>query len=246
MSKGPKASLGCLFWIAIILLVVVLFLFNQNAIMDVIKRFQNADGKPPQITLTSPAPPEGGRDLLPKADTPVSSVSPSPSPTPSPVRDGEVKKPVVTASPTPSPSLTPRSNTRTSLIYFISRNGNELKSVKREVVHQNAPLTETLRALLKGPSSTETNASLMSLIPIHSRLQDVSVRGDTAYVSFSEEFRFNEYGVPGLQDQVKQIVYTATEFPNVAQVQFLIDGKKVNYLAQEGVFIGSPLSRKSF
>jgi germination protein M len=248
MGKGPKASLGCLFWIAIILLAVVLFLFNKNAIMDIIERFQNTDGKKPLITLTSPPPPENVSGHSPQKGVPV---SPAPSPAPTPDKAVEGKTTTgPSATHTPAPSSSPRiSTTRTSTLYFISRTGNDvlvLKGVQRQVVHQDAPLTATLRALIEGPSSTENHASLMSLIPKNSRLRDVAVRGDTAYLSFSEDFRFNEYGVPGLQAQVKQIVYTATDFPNVKKVQFLIEGKKVDYLAQEGVFIGAPLSRTSF
>ena len=133
-------------------------------------------------------------------------------------------------------------------MFFISRNGDAivLKDVRRQVVHRDAPLTATLKALMAGPTAAEQKESLISLIPVKSRLQDVNVRGDTAYISFSEEFRFNDYGVPGLQAQVRQIVYTATEFSNIKRVQLLINGKKVSNLAQEGVFIGEPLSRTSF
>ncbi len=252
MSKGPKASLGCLFWIAIILLAVVIFLFNQKAITDVVQRFRFGDGGAPRITLTSPAPgTEGTTSPLPTAspDRPASPTPPPPSPVPADTVVSDEKKPTGTAvSVTPHPSPSPATAARESVLYFIYRNGNDiqLKSVKRRVVHRDAPLTATLKALLGGPSADERRSSMISLIPANSRLQDVAVRGDTAFISFSEEFRFNNYGVPGLQAQIKQIVYTATEFPTVAKVQFLINGKKVNTLAQEGVYIGNPLSRTSF
>ena len=43
-----------------------------------------------------------------------------------------------------------------------------------------------------------------------------------------------------------QIVYTATAFSNIDNVQFLIEGEKMDYLGLEGVFIGAPLSIASF
>jgi germination protein M len=255
MGKGPKASLGCLFWIAIILLAVVLFLFNQNAIMDVIKRIQNNTGGRPLVTVTSPTP-------SPPADLKRTSPAPgnenpevvfSPAPSPSPEKTPAAKKQTETEGKhTPAPSASPanaKQSIRNATLYFVTKNGRdglELKAVARQVVHQDAPLSGTLQALLKGPSTGEQGASVISLIPKNTRLLEVSVKGDQATINFSEEFRFNEYGIPGLQAQVKQIVYTATDFPNIARVQILIEGKKVNYLAQEGVYIGAPLTRKSF
>jgi spore germination protein GerM len=57
---------------------------------------------------------------------------------------------------------------------------------------------------------------------------------------------YNHYGIEGYAGQLKQIVFTATAFPNVQDVQILIEGEKHDYLGGEGVFIGSPLSRSSF
>jgi germination protein M len=243
MSKGNKASLGCLFWIAIILLAVVIFIF------------QNSDGKSVHFPQGTTAP-----QNTKKPDSPTTSPSdrqiglvletPSPSPTPDKKID---KNPELSNShgSTPAPTLSPlpKKNVRNSTLYFIIRKANdeiEIRRVNRQVYHEDAPLTETMNALLKGPTSSETKSSIVSLIPKGSLIKDVVVRGSTAYISFNEDFRFNDFGVPGLKAQLKQIVYTATEFPNIGTVQILINGKKVDYLAQEGVYIGAPLSRRSF
>ena len=66
------------------------------------------------------------------------------------------------------------------------------------------------------------------------------MRGDVAYVDFSESFRFNSLGIDGMKAQLRQVVYAATEFPTVKKVQFLIEGKKVDYLGTEGVRINEP------
>jgi spore germination protein GerM len=57
---------------------------------------------------------------------------------------------------------------------------------------------------------------------------------------------YNHYGVEGYLAQLKQIVYTATTFPSVQDVQILVEGKQKDYLGGEGVYIGKPLSRNSF
>jgi len=108
----------------------------------------------------------------------------------------------------------------------------------------DAPLTGVLLALLAGPTAEEQARGLRSLIPADTRLLGASIRGGTAYVSFSEDFQFNVYGVEGYAASLRQIVWTATEFPTVKDVQVLIEGRRVEYLG-EGIWIGSPLNRES-
>jgi spore germination protein GerM len=83
------------------------------------------------------------------------------------------------------------------------------------------------------------------MIPHNTRILSATVRGSTAYISFSEDFMFNTFGVEGYVAQLRQIVWTVTEFPNVRDVQILIDGRRIDYLG-EGIWIGSPISRQSF
>lgn len=121
----------------------------------------------------------------------------------------------------------------------------ELVPVKRRVTYTDAPLTATLDALLHGPTAGELSAGIRSLIPPETRLLGVRVENGTAYINISESFRFNPLGQEGLVLQLKQIIYTATEFPTVEQVQILIEGKTVRYLGSEGIPIDHPLSRSS-
>jgi germination protein M len=256
MSKGPKASLGCLFWIAVFLLAVVLFIFNQNNIMQFIKRFQNNDGKNPAfptVVESSPGKKSPSPATGPEGDGHIGLTLPTPSPSSSsdkPKPEAREASPSPSPSPRPSPSSAPaKGSIRNSKLYFLVRKENDvidLAGVNRQIIHEDAPLTQTLAVLLKGPTANEKRSSLVSLIPSGTRLEDVYVKGDTAYISFNQEFRYNDFGVPGLKAQLKQVVYTATEFPNIEKVQILIDGKKVDYLAQEGVYIGAPLTRASF
>ncbi|MCL1927696.1 MAG: GerMN domain-containing protein [Treponema sp.] len=115
-------------------------------------------------------------------------------------------------------------------------------NVKRDLPASDSPLSDTLEALIKGPSAAEEKQGLISLIPKNVKIQNAVVRGSTAYISFSEDFLFNTYGTEGYAGQRRQIVLTATEFSNVKDVQILIDGKRVDYLG-EGIWIGSPVSR---
>ena len=104
-------------------------------------------------------------------------------------------------------------------------------------------MTDAIQALISGPNTEEKGKGLISLIPPSTRILSATVRGETAYISFSEDFQYNTYGVEGYAAQLRQIVYTATEFPNVRNVQILIEGRRVDYLG-EGIWIGSPLDRE--
>jgi spore germination protein GerM len=101
-----------------------------------------------------------------------------------------------------------------------------------------------LAALLQGPSAEEQRRGIRSLIPPAARLLRTEVQGSTAYVSFSDDFQYSEFGVEGYVGQLRQIIWTVTEFSNLRDVQFLIEGRRVDYLG-EGVWIGSPLNRES-
>jgi spore germination protein GerM len=103
-------------------------------------------------------------------------------------------------------------------------------------------MLDALNVLLQGPTGEEQRRGLVSLIPSGTRILSATVRGSTAYISFSEEFQYNTYGVEGYAAQLRQIIWTATEFSNVRDVQILIEGRRVDYLG-EGIWIGSPISR---
>lgn len=120
------------------------------------------------------------------------------------------------------------------------------KSVVRQIPKSDSPLTDTIKALLSGPQSSE---KCMSLIPDGSRLLGASVRNGIAALNFSEDFEFNSIGADGYRAQLMQIVFTATEFATVESVQFLIEGKRKDYIGSgEDVWmwIGSPYTRSSF
>ena len=119
------------------------------------------------------------------------------------------------------------------------------REIVRTVNKTNTPLTASLKALLAGPSLNEMEKGTMSLIPEGTKLLSASITDRVAYLSFSDEFNINKYGVEGYIGQLMQIVYTATAFSTIDSVQFLINGQKQNYLA-EGVWIGSPLPRTTF
>jgi spore germination protein GerM len=285
-----RNTIGCLFYVALVLLVLVIFLFNRNRVQQVIEKtgfarlFEKKRGTPVEVVVAPPAqsgpgtgdqPGEGsprkpGSSSEPQAAVPAgrpgSTPAPASLPGSTPAGTAEVVvelvKPSAPAATARSGSSTeaqqsarrkdqeaPAIRTRQARLFFIAVQPDgdiQLKSVIRPVKYTDAPLTSTLEALLAGPTPAEVNQGLMSLVAPEARLRRAQVKDGTAYLDFSEAFRFNSLGKEGLSAQLQQVVYSATEFSTVKRVQILLEGKTAEYLGPEGLFIGQPLSRDSF
>ena len=188
----------------------------------------------------APPPPEPRRTPppAPPAERPV-----IPPPPPPPV---EPPPPVIPEEP--AIALPVPVQVRERLIYFthVGSDGQILQSrVTRRIPVSESPMQDAVNSLLAGPTSAEVGRGILNLIPKNTRLLSASVRGNTAYLSFSEDFLFNTFGVEGYVAQLRQIVWTVTEFQNVRDVQILVDGRRLDYLG-EGIYIGSPINRQSF
>ena len=243
-----KSSIGCLFWIALVLLVIVIFLFNRKNIENILQKTHFLDSitknekvKPPEVSIKKEAE---TRKKEPKK----------------PVNEKE-KKEEITITVTPrqkeqqknsSTSIKPKKKNykiRKARVFFalVNKSGQiQLKGEIKDIKYIDSPLQKTIETLLHGPDTAEINHGLISLIPKNTKLLNIYVKNDTAYLDFTENFRFNSVGVEGLKTQLKQIVYTATEYSNIKKVQILINGKHVEYLGPEGVYVGKPLTRESF
>ena len=298
----PKAPIGVLLWTAIILFVLVVFLFNRVAIRDVMDRTDlltvlrrsvgNAVGRNspaavavplPQVTR-SPLPSAATGDGVPQPEAPretqpqvvsqpqavsqppavsqprIAAADPAPgredalpaaAPTPpddAPPPEAETTSANAPAPPDASPPpLVPSVRQRRLFFAAVSDAGEiAVTGVMRAVDDTASPLTETLRTLFAGPEPSEVNQGLVTMIPPAVTLHRVYVSERIAYIDVSESFRFNPLGREGLDAQLQQIVFSATEFPGVEMVQILIDGRRVEFLGPEGTYIGKPIGRARF
>lgn len=247
--KKKKASIGCLFWIALILLILVVFLFSRTRIESVmdstgfLKFLSNRELiENPEIKRIF----SEEEDKVQIIENSIDTSTPDPSTTITP----EIKIDI----PKPEPIINEgnqgvaEKNMRSSTLYFVNvsnENKISLQGMIRPVYYDDSPLTETLKTLISGLTSSELNKGLLSLIPTGTEILGISVSNMTATINFNEALSFNNFGKEGLEAELKQIVYTATEFSTVDKVQILINGQKKQFLSTEGVFIGKPLTRLS-
>ena len=262
-NKKPY-SWALFFWLGFTVFIFGFFILNRDAIIRGYRILRNefsvhspaANERPVPLPTANPVELESSGIL---SEPPVAPVSP---PRTEPTR--QTSQPVTeTAAPQIAPSHTEPPNSqsrpveypqavqsqeevRERALYFsqVDRTGSILRvMVNRKLPVSDSPLTDTLNALLSGPNDEEKNRGLITLIPGNTRILSALVRGATAYISLTEDFQYNSYGVEGYAGQLRQIIYTATEFSNVNDVQILIEGRLVNYLG-EGIWIGSPLNRE--
>lgn len=158
----------------------------------------------------------------------------------------EEAKEIAEEKPQEKKKAGPTTNAKLFFVQVDADGNVNRKSVVRQIPKSDSPLTDTIKALLAGPQSSEKS---MTLIPEGTRLLSATVRNGIAALNFSEEFEFNAIGADGYRGQLMQIVFTATEFATVESVQFLIEGQRKDYIGSgEDVWmwIGSPYTRSSF
>ncbi len=134
-------------------------------------------------------------------------------------------------------------------LFFMTINSDgsvSRKEVTREMQKTDSPLVDAINALIIGPTAEEEDLGYRSLVSNGTRLLSANVKNGVATLNFSGEFERNQWGIEGTRGQLQQIVYTATAFPTVESVQFLVDGELREFLSSEGVWIGTPLNRNSF
>jgi spore germination protein GerM len=268
-GKNIKVPWAILLWLIFAIFIFGLFLFNREAIDSGLQIVKNAfssretaekwlpeaqSEEPPAIVPSDAAAPAAQQPAKqPPVVQPAEPVKRPDSTTPQPAQPNPQSQTVQSPAPAQRPpELAAESEgrgsppaTRERVLYFIQvdRSGNISRvQANRKFSLSDSPLTDVIKALIAGPNAEEKSKGLISLIPPAAKLLSASIRGNTAYLSFNEDFQYNTYGVEGYAGQLRQIVFTVTEFPNVADVQILIEGRRIDYLG-EGVWVGSPVSR---
>jgi len=240
-----RLPLWALAWFAVVLAALVVLFANQGAVDRILaatglERMLYPQGKTAPVVVQVAAPPTTPTIL-------VEPVPPSPAP-PLPVTESSTDPapdstdvPLVVEPPLPATPNTYR-------LYFLklSPEGRmEPASFARELPAGTTPLSATLKALLLGPTLQDKAQGALTLIPEGTKLLSVRLKDKIALLSFSEEFEHNPSGLEGMAGQLRQVIWTATQFGSVDAVQFLINGQYRDTLGDGGLPIAVPLSRST-
>lgn len=112
-------------------------------------------------------------------------------------------------------------------VYFSNEDATKLLSEERRVKAKDK-YAATMQELLAGPKQPKR----VSVVPAATKLRSVKVEDGTAYVDFTSDLvdRFN--GGSGTEIiLVASIVNSLTEFPEIEQVQILVDGNIVDTIS---------------
>lgn len=268
-NQSKESQAIVIFWFVFVIVIISVFMFNFETIkknFNLLKtRLTASPGveeeisddeiqeepvvvvQPPVTVTIEPSAGQTGTQTV--QDKPVSQpasntqTNTAPKSTETTQNTGAGTRTPATTQTQPAPVQTRERN-----VYFthIDKDGQILQSkVTRRIPASDSPMVDTLNVMFAGPTADELKRGILNLIPRNTRILSAAVRGSTAYISFSEDFLFNTFGVEGYVAQLRQIVWTVTEFSNVNDVQVLIEGRRLDYLG-EGIWIGSPINRQSF
>ena len=175
----------------------------------------------PEVTTTEPTPP-------PPAATEPADSTPSPSTTQS-----------TTTSTAPAPTTAPA---LVDVKLYLLR--DEQLAIAHRDVAGPAVLRGALVELLAGPTPDERAAGHGSEIPSGTELLDVALAEGVATVDLSSDFESGG-GSLSMTARVAQVVFTATQFDNVDQVLFMMEGSPIEFLGGEGIVLDGPQTRST-
>ena len=114
---------------------------------------------------------------------------------------------------------------------------------ERDIDKEEFTLEKAILTLLEGATDSENKNNIISIIPKNVELLDIFREDNTVYLNFSSNFEYNAIGNEGMLVQLYQFVYTATQFDDVLNVVFLVDGKYNEFIGAEGSIVNSPFQR---
>ena len=143
-------------------------------------------------------------------------------------------------SPESSSAAKKENTSLTVKVYYPDDQGMKLIAVKRTIrTDKNDKYTAAMESLMEGT----TEKGQTAIIPKQAKLKSVKVKGDTAYVDFTQALVKNFVGgSTGEEMLVGSVVDTLTEFPEIKKVQILVEGNKVESLSGH-LDLTTPLSR---
>lgn len=155
----------------------------------------------------------------------------------------------VPATTTPAATTRPPALTTTPAepltvsAYFIR--AERVATAHRSVEHTVATSKAAVEQLLAGPSDAEIAIGYSTSVPDGTTLNGIRIDDGISTVDLSAEFASGG-GSLSVVTRMAQLVYTATQFPDVDGMLLEIDGEPVTELGGEGFVIDRPLTRADF
>ena len=144
------------------------------------------------------------------------------------------------ASTTTTTTTTTAAAGESVLAYFLM---NEKLRVVGRIVETPDPAA-AVQALLVGPTSEETTAGMVTLIPAGTEMLSVMITGREVRVDLTGVFASGG-GSMSVLGRLAQMVFTLTQFDGIDTVRFSLDGEPISQLTGEGVGVDG-VTRSAF
>ena len=162
-----------------------------------------------------------------------------------PVATGEVPGTSEPASGTPSPTSSTAPAGGQSVDIYLVKDASYAVAVTRTVPDATDVPGGAIRALVEGPTEAEVDEGLSTAIPSDTLLLGIVIEGGLATIDLGREFEAGG-GSLAMLSRLAQIVYTLTQFPTVAAVQFKLDGRPITFFSGEGILLEKPVTRGDY
>jgi spore germination protein GerM len=246
-QKSKNAYMIPLFWVAFAAVIILLFVINLPKIRETVNATplgERITGLPPDIDESAVADGSAGQiapviqeEDYPSLEEAIVHLNDA---------IGKEESGAAGADIASGAGADAVADIRERFVYFMRVDADGVlvrAQEKRQMKNSTSPLLDTINVLLAGPAIAEGARGITTLIPEGTVLINAAVRGSTAVLNFNENFMFNSYGAEGYLAQLRQIVWTAAEFPSVRNVQFLVEGQRVNFLG-DNIRLDQPISRE--
>lgn len=189
-------------------------------------------------TTTSPIPPD---TTAPSSTTIAGQAPGTTAPSPESGSTTTTESPDATPSSTPAVTTTSTNPTLVDVRIYLLR-GERLAVTHRQVAGP-AVLRNAFAELLEGPTDSERAAGLHTEIPDGTTLRDLNLADGLATVDLSGDYERGG-GTLSMSARLAQVIFTATQFDNVDEVLFWLDGAPVEFFGGEGIVLRDAQQRR--
>lgn len=135
-------------------------------------------------------------------------------------------------------ALQTKNNKYEHICYFYSQ-GGKLQKTTRELSFEPS-VEHAVTLLLKGPYIAETKKGVYSEIPVNVDLIGIKRENNTIIVNLSSNFG-NGGGTQSVNNRIAQLSKTVKYLEPNKKIYLYIEGKEVEYLGGDGVYVKQPL-----
>ncbi len=258
MATGRRRSrlgkTGCLFWLLILLIIVVIFIYKgkgnirevfnffkrgetKEAVEEIVKKSED-ESTPEEGSQAQEGAEESGEETTTSAREREDKTDSGKTGT-----EGEDTKKSETGVKEDKSEAGVRDKLKTkeykAVLYFVKINGQD-GSVKpvpvtRTIKFKDSPITRTIESLITGPTVNERHIGITSFIPDETKLISASIQNGYLTLNFSSKFEENYSGREAILLELSQVVLTSFNFAQVTKLSILIEGKRKRYITGEGI-----------